>query len=564
MTRMKPRYDGKFLNSVTRCAMTKSIDHSSKNDRDVGVLRAEPVLDKTSARVEAAMRTGEEHFRELAETVEDVFWVTNPSKSRVFYVSPAYERIWGRSCRSLYDQPGSWLDAVHPEDRERVRHASASQSDGSYDISYRILRPDMQIRWIRDKAFPVRNQFGQVERLVGSARDITEYLQMQEQLRHSQKMEAVGQLAGGVAHDFNNILAAIILQADLAVTAENLPKETREGLRQISLASQRAANLVRQLLLFSRKQTMQSRHLDLNDVVRNLAKMLQCVISDKVELQLHLHPSPLITRADPVMLDQVLINLAVNARDAMPRGGRLRIQTGEKIIGDGQTRLHPEAAPGRHVCLTVSDTGTGIPTEVLPHVFEPFFTTKEPGKGTGLGLATVFGIVKQHGGFIEVSTEVEKGTCFRIFLPASHAAAESLPNPEPPKPRGGTETILLVEDDESVRLTLRAVLKLHSYRVLEASDGAAALKLWADHRETVDLLLTDLVMPGGLSGQELAGRLQQDNTYLKVLFMSGYSSEIAGRQIEDQLGENYLQKPFSPGQLLEAIRKIFQDTGETI
>ncbi|HEV2694979.1 MAG TPA: PAS domain-containing protein, partial [Verrucomicrobiae bacterium] len=368
MTGMKPRYYRQLHTSVTCCRMKQSADQTSKNERSICFPHDKAVPDETREQAEAALRTGEEHFRELAETIEDVFWVTNPSKSRMFYVSPAYERIWGRSCRSLYDQPDSWLDAVHPEDRERVRCAAMSQSEGSYDEAYRIIRPDMQIRWIRDKAFPVRNVFGQVERVVGIARDITEYLQMTEQLRHSQKMEAIGQLAGGVAHDFNNILAAIILQAELTVTAENFPQEAQDGLRQISLAAERAANLVRQLLLFSRKQMMQARNLDLNEVVSNLAKMVQCVVSENVKLQLHLHPSPLITRADPVMLDQVLINLAVNARDAMPGGGPLLIQTDERIVDDSHAHLHPEAAPGRYVCLSVSDTGTGIPMDILPRI----------------------------------------------------------------------------------------------------------------------------------------------------------------------------------------------------
>jgi two-component system cell cycle sensor histidine kinase/response regulator CckA len=519
-------------------------------------LQGDDAPGETHEPVATSFPAGEKLFRELTETIEDVFWVTNPAKTRILYVSPAYERIWGRSCRSLYDEPFSWLDAIHPEDRERVRFAAWSrQAEGGYDQVYRIILPDQQVRWIRDKAFPVRNASGQVERIVGIARDITEYLQLKDQLRHSQKMEAIGQLAGGIAHDFNNILAVIILQAELAATADDLPGEVGDSLKQIRFAADRAANLVRQLLLFSRKQMMQARNLDLNGLVTHLARMIQRIIGENVHLQLHLHPAPLITCADAGMLDQVLMNLAVNARDAMPGGGPLLIQTGEKIMDGDWARLHPGAAPGRYVCLAVSDTGTGIPKQMMPRIFEPFFTTKEPGKGTGLGLATVFGIVKQHGGLIEVDSEPGRGSTFRVFLPASQAAPESLASAEPFRPCGGTETILLVEDDEAVRLFTSAMLKRKGYHVLEAPNGVQALKLWEEHRACVSLLLTDLVMPAGVNGQELASRLQQDKPQLKVIFTSGYSAEIAGRQTEFNLGENFLQKPCPPRELLQTIRR---------
>jgi len=497
-------------------------------------LPGEPSPDGSFALEESAQRTGEEHFRELAETIEDVFWVTNLAKTRMFYVSPAYERIWGRSCRSLYDQPFSWLDAVHAEDRERVRHAALSLQS-------------------------VRDTSGQVERVVGIARDITEYLQIREQLRHSQKMDAIGQLAGGVAHDFNNILAAIMLQADLTVHAHSLPKEVHDALKQIRFAAGRAARLVRQLLLFSRKQIMPARNLDLNEVVTHLSKMIQRIIGESVHLQLHLHPRPLVTCADAAMVDQVLINLAVNARDAMPAGGPLLVQTDEINVTASSARSRPETAPGRYVRLSVSDTGVGIAPEILPRIFEPFFTTKEPGKGTGLGLATVFGIVKQHGGFIDVESEVGRGSIFHVCLPATDAAPEPLARPDQPRSCGGTETILLVEDDEPVRMFIHAMLKRYGYHVLEAPNGVQALKLWDEHRGSIALLLTDLVMPAGVSGQELASKMQQDKPQLKVIFTSGYSAEIAGQQIEFQLGEEFLQKPFPPDQLLETIRRCLDD-----
>ena len=508
-------------------------------------------------KAEEALRASEERFRELAETIQEVFWVTEPAKNRVLYVSPAYERMWGRTCQSLYAEPSSWLEAIHPDDRQRILgSATTQQASGAYDEEFRIVRPDGQVRWIRDRAFPVRNASGEVQRIVGLARDVTERRQLEEQLRQSQKMEAIGQLAGGVAHDFNNVLAAIMMQAELAGMEEKVPKTVQEGLLQIRIYAEHAANLTRQLLLFSRRQVMQPRELNLNEIVFSLAKMLQRIIGEDVRLQLRLHPAPLVTRADAGMLDQVILNLAVNARDAMAEGGHLLIETAEKSVDEAFARLNPDAAPGRYVWLSVSDNGSGMSPEVLPRIFEPFFTTKEPGKGTGLGLATVYGIVKQHRGWIEVCSQPQQGATFQIFLPAIDASSTPDATKAPrTKPRGGTETILLVEDERSVRMITRALLEQYGYRVLEASNGVEALGVWEEHRGSVALLVTDLVMPAGVSGQQLAGRLKEHNPRLNVIFTSGYSAEIAGRQLQLRSGENFLQKPFPPDELLELIRR---------
>ncbi|HWB59402.1 MAG TPA: response regulator [Chthoniobacteraceae bacterium] len=502
------------------------------------------------------LHASEERFRDLAETIQEVFWMTDPAKNQMLYISPAYERIWGRSCQSLYDQPASWLDAIHPEDREQIKEATKTQHvDGAYDEEYRIVRPDGQIRWIRDKAFSVRDAEGHVSRVVGVARDITEQRVLAEQLRQSQKMEAVGQLAGGVAHDFNNLLAVIMMHADMAAGNDSVPDEARDSMREILLAAERAAGIINQLLLFSRKQVMQARNLDLNEVVTNLSKMLQRFIGEDIHMQMHLNPSELITWADAGMLDQVLMNLAVNARDAMPGGGTLVIETSEKNVDDDFARVNADARQGRYVCLSVHDTGAGISPAILPRIFEPFFTTKEPGKGTGLGLATVFGIVKQHRGFLAVESEPGRGTTFQIYLPAVCAAADPATEKKKTKPRGTGQTILLVEDDEEVRMVTRMALEQHGYRVIEAGDGVAALKICENEPRPADLLLTDLVMPAALSGQELSARLQRQWPKLKVIFVSGYSAEIAGRQIELKSGENFLQKPFALNQLLATIRR---------
>jgi len=506
-------------------------------------------------RAESALRESEARLREITETIEDVFWVTDAPMQRILYVSPAYERIWGRTCASLYESPGSWLEAVHPDDRDRVRQVVERQRAGeAYDQTYRIRRPDGAVRWIRDLGYPVRNEAGDIVRVVGVARDLTDRKQMEEQLRQAQKMEAVGRLAGGVAHDFNNILASIRLEAELLEGRGDFSDDVRAALLEIRTAADRAADLTRQLLLFSRKQAMQPRDLDLNDVVTGVAKMLQRIIGEDVRLQLNLHSHPLMIRADAGMLNQLLMNLVVNARDAMPGGGRLIIETGERNLAAADVASIPRASAGRRVHLRVTDTGSGIAPDNLSRIFEPFFTTKEPGKGTGLGLATVFGIVEQHGGWIAVESTVGQGTTFEVFLPAIEGAVAAAA-PRVRLPRGGSETILLVEDERGVRAVTRKVLERAGYRVLEAANGVEALAVGERHRADIQLLLTDIVMPEGVSGPELAARLRADNPGLRVVFTSGYSADIADREFSLQRGQSFIQKPASQQELLDTIRR---------
>ena len=380
----------------------------------------------------------------------------------------------------------------------------------------------------------------------------------QEDLRQSQKLEAIGQLAGGIAHDFNNLLAVIRGNADLGrMEAVTFSSEVTECLDQISAASERAANLTRQLLAFSRKQMMHSEPVDLDHVITNLSKMLERIIGEDIALRCH-HTSALpLVRADTGMLEQVLVNLVVNARDAMPNGGQLHITTEQQTFEAGYDPSHPEARSGVFVCMTVKDTGTGIAPENMPRIFEPFFTTKGVGKGTGLGLATVYGIVKQHQGWIEVSSQVGAGTTFRIYLQALECARPALnhrtPEAEPPR---GNETILLVEDEESLRSITRLLLERFGYRVLEAGSGPEALKIWESAAPEVDLLLTDVVMPDGISGRMLAEDLRGKKTDLKVIFLTGYGGEVLGESSEflRQTNSYFLQKPCAPRDLLRAVR----------
>jgi PAS domain S-box-containing protein len=523
---------------------------------------AEDITERKAS--EAALRASEERLRLITETIDEAFWMADVAVETMVYVSPAYERIWGRSTESLRQNPKSFVEAIHDDDRQRVLAVLESQKDGKpFEHEYRIVRPDGALRWILDRGFPVRNSEGKATHYVGTAQDVTERKRLEEQFRQAQKMEAIGQLAGGVAHDFNNILTAIMMQSELSLLATDLPKEVSDGLQQTLSYAQRAANLTRQLLLFSRRQVMQPRLLDANEVVTSLAKMLQRIIGEDVRLQLHLHPVPLMTHADAGMLDQVVMNLSVNARDAMPNGGQLLIETSERELDEEFVRLHPDTRPGRYACLSVSDSGTGIPPHVLPQIFEPFFTTKESGKGTGLGLATVFGIVKQHQGWIEVANNPTCGATFDILLPLSEATPAQLRcAAKSPKSIGGTETILLVEDEPTVRRLTKKTLERHGYRTLEACNGEEAIAIWQEHRGEVALLLTDSVMPGGMTGQQLARRLQEDNPRrLKVIFTSGYSAEIVKRGLALQPGERFIQKPCPPQELLEILRHCLDSEG---
>ena len=386
------------------------------------------------------------------------------------------------------------------------------------------------------------------------AEDITESLNMEAQLRQVQKMDSVGQLAAGVSHDFNNILTIIQGHAGLMLSDSGLDSIVLDSARQISLAADRAANLTRQLLMFSRKQVMQPQLLDLNEVIANVSKMLRSLVGEQVTLRRNTSADLPPIHADPGMLEQVLVNLVVNARDAMPKGGALTVSTFTAEIDDAYLHLQPGARKGYFVGLSVSDTGQGMDDSTLDRIFEPFFTTKEIGKGTGLGLATVYGIVKQHQGWIEVESKVAQGTTFRILIPASSKARLGHELNKPQAARGGDETILVVEDEASLRELVEEVLRKKGYTVLEAASGVQALKVWEHHKEQIDLLLTDMMMPEGVSGRELAEKVLAEKPDLKVIYSSGYSLDTITPGFILKEGSNYLQKPYNPDTLVRAVR----------
>jgi PAS domain S-box-containing protein len=466
----------------------------------------------------------------------------------------AFLHLTGYTGEDLEAGRVNWTAMTPPEYAHLDRHALEQIAAGGSCVPY-------------EKEF-IRKQGSRVPVLLGAAAfednpgegvcfvlDLTERKKLETEFRQSQKMEAIGQLAGGVAHDFNNILAVIQGYADLLKTDSDLSTAQSDYTAQIGAASQRAAALTRQLLLFSRKETMQARDMDLNQSINDVTKLLRRTLGEEIQLQFKFAMESLFIRADPGMMDQVLINLAVNSRDAMPGGGQLAIETSAVEFDKSILGQSDQCRPGSFACLTISDTGCGIAPEILSKIFEPFFTTKDVGKGTGLGLATVFGIIQQHQGWINVSSEVGRGTTFRIYLPRLEKLSEQKPQqPESTSLVGGDETILLVEDDAFLCASVRKTLSQLGYRVLEAVNGAEAIEIWKQNRDEIDLLLTDLVMPGGINGKELGEWLLKENPQLKVIYASGYSAEIAGKDFSLEEGVNFLTKPFESHKLAQIVR----------
>jgi PAS domain S-box-containing protein len=516
-------------------------------------------------RTEEALRAAQARLNYLVTQSPAVIYSlkTDGEKDAFSWTSESIFQITGYTAAEAC-RPDWWSTHVHPGDLdEAVSGRTRILADDKFAVEYRIRHKDGQYRWVRDEQRVARDAGGRPAEIVGTLMDITERKLLEERLRQSQKMEAVGQLAGGIAHDFNNLLLVMRGHAELLLlrNGEHSP-QTTESLKQITTAAERAAGLTRQLLAFSRKQVMQPQPLLLNDVVANLTKMLQRVIGEHIQLQCHYAPQLAHVEADAGMLEQVLVNLVVNARDAMPDGGRLLITTAEATFDQAYARVNHDASAGTFVCLTVSDTGAGIAPEHLPRIFEPFFTTKEVGKGTGLGLATVYGIIKQHHGWIDVSSQPGAGATFKIYLPAVKAppapAAKGAPEKEP---RGGAETILLVEDDEPVRSLTRRLLENFGYRVREAASGREALAKWNGQSAEFDLLLSDIVMPQGVSGLDLAARFRTQRPALKVVFMSGYPAEAAGKDpaVFCKPRTRFLQKPSPWRDLLRTVRQCLDE-----
>jgi PAS domain S-box-containing protein len=509
-------------------------------------------------RLEAEKRLGREgieRFQLLARATNDAVWDWDLETNAIW---------WSEGLRTLFGLPpdqvptiDAWSERIHPDDVARVErtlYSTINSGQSYWSDEYRFRCQDGHYADILDRGYVIRHGSRPV-RMVGAMLDVSERRRLEEQLRQSQKMEAIGQLSGGIAHDFNNLLTVIQVNAALIARASS-EREAKEHAEDIITATERAAALTRQLLMVSRKQVMQQRVVDVNEVVRNMMRMLQRALGEDIALAAHCSTQLPPVMADVGMLEQVLLNLAVNARDAMPDGGQLTIATGEKTIKDVQPYRGFDVTPGPHVFVSVSDTGAGIRPELLPHIFEPFFTTKEVGKGSGLGLATVYGIVRQHRGWIDVASEPGRGTTFCFYLPvttAERGSADRRASDETELPRG-SETILVVEDEDALRQLVVGLLEKCGYTVHAVRSGVQALAQWPALRGRVQLLLTDMVMPGGVTGRDLAARLTADFPKLRVIFTSGYTAAQVATGAPLVEGVNFLQKPYQPEQLAHIVR----------
>jgi signal transduction histidine kinase len=444
---------------------------------------------------------------------------------------------------------------------QALRHLQARQLDIPFVIISAALGDELAAQCIKQGVsdYLLKDRLERLGLAVSNAleerRLRAERKLVEEQLRQAQKMEAIGQLAGGIAHDFNNVLTVINGWSRIMLEDDTISEGTRNGAKQIYTAGQRASSLTRQLLFFSRKRPIERIALDLNRTIEEVATMLQRLIGEHIQLSLDLAPVLPLVEADVSMMEQILINLTVNARDAMPHGGRLAITTRVVDLNEAALLGKDGVSPGKFVQLSVQDSGCGIPAEIMPRIFEPFFTTKEVGKGTGLGLATVFGIVKQHHGWLDLQSQVGVGTTFSAFLPAADPRQQAAIAPEPESaPARGRETLLIVEDESSVREFAVAVLQPLGYRLLQARSGLDALEVWKWHSKRIDLLLTDMVMPDDLTGPQLATRLVAEKPSLAVIFTSGYSQEEMGRVFAPEKGARFIHKPYSPYDLARIVR----------
>ncbi len=517
------------------------------------VVNARDVSERTEA--EAALRESEERYRAIVEGVRDVIFALSP-EGTIRSLNPAFEEILRWRREDWLGQPFEAL--VHPDDLpialELLGRVLRGEPRPAAQFRVRTKTGDYRVG---EFAATAQTHEGRLVSILGIARDVTERVQLEQQLRQAQKMEAVGRLAGGIAHDFNNILTAITGYSDLLLEDLAASDPRRQDAAEVRKAADRAAGLTRQLLAFSRQQVLQPRVLDLNALVSELEKMLRRLLGEDVELATRLEPALGPVKADPGQIEQVIMNLAVNSRDAMPRGGKLTIETANVALDEAYARDHYPARPGLYALLAVSDTGVGMSEETQAHLFEPFFTTKEKGKGTGLGLATVYGIVKQSGGFIWVYTELGRGTVFKIYLPRVDAATETLAGAagsRAPATRG-TETVLLAEDEAPVRSVARQVLERHGYTVLEAPSAEAALDIADRYSGPIHLLLTDVVMPG-LSGRDLAVRLATRRPEARVIYMSGYTDDAITRHGVLEPGLAYIQKPFTADTIVQKVREV--------
>jgi two-component system, cell cycle sensor histidine kinase and response regulator CckA len=508
-------------------------------------------------RAEQSRAEAEAKYQTLVEQVAAISYIAELGMDgQWLYVSPQVETIFGYAADHWLANSRSWTQHLHPDDRVVVEAAEEAAKRGErYQAEYRVIRKDGRMIWVSDTAVVVPGSDAH-PLMEGVIVDITERKQLENQLQQARRMEAVGRLAGGIAHDFNNLLTIIKGYTELGLTRAKNQPEVRADLERIEDASERAAGLVRQLLAFGRRQVLQPKVLDLNEIVMGLDKLLRRLMDESIAMKTIVGKDLGTIKADPGQVEQVIMNLVVNARDAMPNGGRLTVETENVELDELYARDHATVRPGRYVMLAVSDTGVGMSADTIAHIFEPFYTTKESGRGTGLGLSTVYGIVKQSGGYIWVYSELGTGTTFKVYLRRVDEPIETLAG----KKRAladhtGTETILLVEDEPDLRELTRMALASRGYSVVQAANPEEAERLAEQYGSKIHLLLTDVIMPG-ISGRELAKRLSARQPALRVLYMSGYTYNMIAQGGTLERGVAFLQKPFTPSALIEKVREV--------
>jgi PAS domain S-box-containing protein len=543
---------------LTYCSLTAVKDEQGAITTYRGIIR--DITERKKA--EEALRESEEKYRDLVENINDILYATD-EHGTVTYIAPTIESLSGYTTSEITGRPFS--EFVYKEDIPFVLEKFQQDVSGHAEPNeYRILTKSGVVRWVRTSSRPFFRET-RVVGLRGVMTDVTDRKRaeeeseaLREQLRQSQKMEAIGRLAGGIAHDFNNLLTIIKGYSQLSLIELKEDSPLKGSIEQIDKATDRAADLVRQLLAFSRRQILEMRVLDLNTTLANLHNMLRRLIGEDIELTMVLAEDLGRVKTDLGWIEQAIMNLVVNAKDAMPKGGKLTIETANVELDEAYARAHVAVTSGRYVMIAVSDTGAGMTPEVRERLFEPFFSTKEKDKGTGLGLSTVYGIVKQSGGNIWVYSEPGKGSTFKIYLPR---VDEPLEQPRE-KLLGdellrGSETILLVEDEEEVRKLAVRVLERQGYKVLSARDGDEALLVCERHKDPIHLMLTDVVMPG-MSGHEVAKRSEPSHPEMKVLYMSGYTDNAIVMHGVLVQGVNYIQKPFTVNGLTKKVREVLE------
>ena len=485
-------------------------------------------------------------------------WIAELDGSNRIGWSAESHRIFGVPPGKFEGTVDAFYACLHQDDRDAVRAASRAAVEGGvpYDIEHRVLRPDGTVRWVHEQANILRDAHGRPRRMIGTVQDVTDRRQLEDQLRQAQKMEAIGRLAGGIAHDLNNALTAIAGYAQLALGQLDAEHSARADVEEIRREAERAGSVTGQLLAFSRKQLFEPRIFDVNDTITGIARLLSRLLGTDVHIQTRLADTALTVLGDPGQVEQAVINLAVNARDAMPGGGQLVLTTGMETVDEQFARTHVPMPAGSYVVMSVTDTGHGMSRDTQARIFEPFFTTKDVGKGTGLGLSMVYGTLKQIGGFIFVDSEIGRGTTFRLYFPpaARKAAAAAAPMAARDEHPGGNETLLIAEDEAAVRNLVASALRRDGYRLLVASSAEEALGLADAHDGRIDLLLTDAIMPGK-SGLELANLMVARRPGLPVIVMSGYTEEhLAISGLTEPV--SLLQKPFTPRDLCRRIREV--------